>query len=40
MSLSDDVVYIEKLDEICSVAFIFELFLHPVIFTIKGSRSA
>ena len=44
MILSDDILYIEKPDGICSLIFAVDgfsgLFLHQSIFSIKGSRSA
>ena len=44
MSLNDDIVDIEKHDEICSLTFVLGdfsvLFLHPSIFTVNDSRSA
>ena len=44
MLLNDDIVEIEKPDEIYSLTFVVDeflgLFLHPLIFDIKHSRSA
>ena len=44
MPLSNNIVEIEKPDRICLPAFVVDnfsgLFLHPLIFNIKDSRSA
>ena len=44
MSFNNDIVNIEKLDEICSATFVVNdfsgLFLNPSIFSIKDSISA
>ena len=44
MSLYDDIVDIEKPDEICSLTFCVDnfsgIFLHTSVFYIKNSRSA
>ena len=44
MLLNDDIVDIEKSDGMCSPAFVVDdisgLFLHPLIFSIKHSKSA
>ena len=39
MLVNDDIVVIEKADGICSPDFVGnELFLHPLVFSIKHSR--
>ena len=44
MLLNDDIVEIERPDEICSLTFVMNefsgLYLHPSVFSIKHSRSA
>ena len=44
MFLNEDIVDIEKPDEICSLNFVVDgfsgLFLHPLIFSLVHSRSA